>query len=193
MTTPFKLAITGAHSTGKSTFLDALASRLTARGLGVGRIGGLAVRARDLGFPILADHTIDSSLWIMAEGLRLEAELSLTCDVILVDRPPLDALAYLKAGLLVSGRSLPLDRLARLHALAQLSIQDYDQVVVTILEPAVALGAGRDQDPRLRSAADRYIAELAAEMAPDAVHLSHGGAPDVLATVERAIVAARRA
>ena len=193
MTTLFKFAITGTHSTGKSTFLDALEARLGARGLRVGRIGSLAVRARELGFPILTEHSIESSLWIMAEGLRLEAELSLSCDIILVDRPPLDALAYLKAGLSISGRSLPADRMTRLHSLARLSIEDYDKVVMTVLDPIVAIGAGRDQHVGLRSEADRYIAELVAEMAPRALRLTHGEAPEVLTAVEQAILDARPA
>lgn len=191
MSTPFKLAITGAHSTGKSTFLDQLEVLATGRGLQVGRIGGLARRARDFGWPILADHTVESTLWIMAEGLRLEAELSRSCDVILVDRPPLDALAYLKAGLLVSGRSVRPERLERLHDLARLSTEDYDLVVLTVLDPAVALGNGRDQDVPLRLAADRYVGELVAAIAPTATALRHGGIAEVLTVAEQAIDARR--
>lgn len=187
----FKLAITGAHSTGKSTFLDALHTRLQARGLRVGRIGGLAKRARDLDFPILANHTIDSTLWIMAEGLRMEAELSLSCDVILVDRPPLDALAYLRAGLEVSGRTVPADRLARLHDHARASAGDYDLTVLTVLDPGVPLGEGRDGDPVLRAAADRHVAALVAEFAPCALRLQMGAEKHVLETVEQAILAHR--
>ena len=40
----------------------------------------------------------------MAECMRQEAEASLTCDVILVDRPVLDALGYLQAALEVTCR-----------------------------------------------------------------------------------------
>jgi hypothetical protein len=188
---PFKLAITGAHSTGKSTFLDALDARLTARGVRVGRIGGLAKRARDLGFPILANHTIESTLWIMAEGLRLEAELSLACDVILVDRPPLDALAYLKAGLEVSGGVADEARLARLHDLARASTSDYGIMVLTILDPAVTLGEGRDRDVALRAAADRQVAALIAELAPTAMHLEIGAESRALDSAERAALAHR--
>lgn len=186
---PFKLAITGAHSTGKSTFLETLDARLAARGLRVGRIGGLAKRARDLGFPILANHTIDSTLWIMAEGLRLEAELSLACDVILVDRPPLDALAYLRAGLEVSGRTVAEGRLARLHDFAGASTRDYGIVVVTILDPAVPLGEGRDGDAALRTAADRQAAALANELAPSAIRLELGAQSCVLEAAEQAALA----
>lgn len=191
MTSVFKLAITGTHSTGKSTFLDCLQKQLETHGLRVGRIGGLAVKARELGFPILTDHSIDSSLWMMAEGLRREAELSLSCDVILVDRPPLDAFAYLNAGLSITGRSLPADRLARLRALARLSIEDYDAVVMTVLDPTVALGPGRDQNVELRSEAASWITGLVKEMAPQAFRLKRDGSETLLAVVEEAILAAR--
>jgi nucleoside-triphosphatase THEP1 len=87
-----KIGVAGTHSTGKSTFLSTLTSTLNDRGFVIGGVSDLASRASDLGFPILADHTFESTLWIMAECMRQEAELSLTCDVILVDRPVPDAL-----------------------------------------------------------------------------------------------------
>ena len=78
---PVKVGIAGTHSTGKSTFLRQLSERLEARSLQVGRINDLALRARALGFPILTEHTFESTLWIMSECMRQEAEASLTCDV----------------------------------------------------------------------------------------------------------------
>lgn len=191
MNGPFKLAITGAHSTGKSTFLDELAARLTSHRLRVGRVGQLAKRARAVGFPILADHTIDSTLWIMAEGLRMEAELSLSSDVILVDRPPLDALAYLRAALEVSGRTVQDGRLARLHDLARASTSDYGMVVLTVLNPTIRLGDGRDRDPALRAAADQHVAALTADLAPAALRLDMGAESQVLDAAEQAALAHR--
>jgi len=96
---PIKIGVTGTHSTGKSSFLRALAPALEQRGLKTATVSGLAKRAKDVGFPILAEHNFHSTLWIMAEGLRQEAEASLGSDVILVDRPVLDALGYLLAAL----------------------------------------------------------------------------------------------
>ncbi len=71
---PVKIGVAGTHSTGKSSFLEALGPALQELGLSAIAIGGLAERAKALGFPILAGHTFDSTLWIVAEGLRQEAE-----------------------------------------------------------------------------------------------------------------------
>ncbi|WP_155258272.1 AAA family ATPase, partial [Bradyrhizobium japonicum] len=97
-----KIAITGTHPSGKSTFLQSLEQELNDMGLRIHRIGDFAPRAQGLGFPILTQHTYESTLWIMAECLRCEAEASLQNDVILVDRPVIDALGYLHAALQVS-------------------------------------------------------------------------------------------
>jgi hypothetical protein len=83
---PIKIGITGTHSTGKSSFLTALAPILQEHRLSSATIGGHAERAKKLGFPILADHTFESTLWIMAECLRQEAEASLKADVTKADR-----------------------------------------------------------------------------------------------------------
>src|SRR5690606_16190744 len=144
------------------------------RGLRVGRVGGLAKRARDLGFPILTDHTIDSTLWLIAEGLRLEAELSLSCDVVLVDRPPLDALAYLMAGLEVTNRTADIKRLARLTGLVRASTEDYHVLVVTELDHSVPLGPDRHADLHFRRAVATQLDVLASVHAPAALRLSRG-------------------
>ena len=169
---PIKIGIAGTHSTGKSTFLAALASLLEGRGLKIGRINDLARRARDLGFPILTGHTYESTLWIMAECMRKEAEASLTCDVILVDRPVLDALGYLQAALEVTGRSVRPGRLDELKAIARAHTADYDLLVVTSLDHDVPLGEGRDQDLMFRNAAAKHIDALMLDLAPGALRMT---------------------
>lgn len=181
-----KVAITGAHSTGKSTFLDTLEARLSARGLRVGRVAGLARRALMAGFPILQNHTLDSTLWLMAEGLREEAALSLDRDVILVDRPPLDAVAYLLAALKVTNRTVDKARLSRLQDIARASTADYAVVIFTELDPSQALGPDRDPDLIFRATADAKVSELVARLAPHAVRLRYGDEDTVLSVVERA-------
>lgn len=85
---PFKIGIAGTHSTGKSTFIAKVEQELRGDGLRVIIVGDLATCAQKRGFPILTGHTFESTLWIMAECMRQEAEASLTADIILVDRPP---------------------------------------------------------------------------------------------------------
>lgn len=157
----FKVAVTGAHSSGKSTFLVALRSRLEAEGLAVGTVRDLASKARDAGLPILRDHTVESTLWIMAETMRQEAQLAMTCQVILVDRPVSDALAYLLAALEVSGRQVEPSRRANVRAIARAHTQDYDLLLSTVLDESLPLGDGRDPDPVLRLAAAKHTQALA--------------------------------
>lgn len=117
-------------------------------------------------------HTIDSTLWIMAECMRREAEASLVADVILVDRPVSDALGYLEGALAVSGRSVDAERLATLKALARAYAAEYDILIETVLDIEVPLGPARDKDPELRLAAARYIAQFADQFRPDRLKLT---------------------
>ena len=169
---PIKIGVAGTHSTGKSTFLMSLAELLERRGFEIGRISNLAQSAQSLGFPILTGHTFESTLWIMAECMRQEAEASLTCDVILVDRPVLDALGYLEAALEVTDRHVDQRRLDELRTIARAHSTDYDLLIVTTLDPTVRLGEGRDQDQKFREAAARHIAALTANYAPNALQMT---------------------
>jgi AAA domain len=185
-----KIGVTGTHSTGKSSFLAALAPVLQESRVSSVTIGGLAERAERLGFPILADHTYESTLWIMAECLRQEAEASLKADVILVDRPVLDALGYLLAALEVSGRGDEPRRTEELRAIARAHTGDYDILIVTSLDPGIPLGDGRDGNVRLRVAAAKHLDTLVAEFAPGAWRLTSSNADDVLAKT-RAFLSSR--
>ncbi|MEX3960473.1 hypothetical protein [Trinickia sp. EG282A] len=62
------IGITGTHSTGKSTFFEEVHELAQARGLKVGKVADVATRCREAGFPILKDHTFESTLWIMSSG-----------------------------------------------------------------------------------------------------------------------------
>ncbi|HCU51943.1 MAG TPA: hypothetical protein DGG94_19440, partial [Micromonosporaceae bacterium] len=83
----FKVAVTGTHSTGKTTFAEALKETLDAQGYNTVCVSDLGEECRDRGFNILYDHTPQSTLWIMTEGIRREMEAALTANVIIVDRP----------------------------------------------------------------------------------------------------------
>lgn len=183
MTRAFKIGVAGSHSTGKTTLVGALRDRIVSMGLTVGLVDDLARRARDLGFPILREHTFESTLWIMAECMRQEAEQSLCCDVILVDRPVLDALGYLKAALAVSGRKIEPVRLQALERIADAHARDYDVLVVTKLDPLVPLGPGRDDDPVFREAASSSVAKLIDSARPDALRMTSSNSAEVIETI----------
>lgn len=175
-----KVGIAGTHSTGKSTFLEQLDSVLSAEGIAIGRVGDLAKAARDRGFPILTDHNFESTLWIMAEGMRQEAEAALSSEVILVDRPVFDALGYLYAAVEISGRSLPDRQLDELRSIAVAHAGDYDVLVMTKLDPAISLGEGRDKNHEFRVAAGEKIRAIAEEAALQPVILTSSNGDEVL-------------
>lgn len=165
---PIRIGIGGTHSTGKTSFLNILESRLDRSHLRIHRVQDLARNARDLGFPILTEHTFDSTLWIMAEGMRREAEATLVSDIILVDRPVFDALGYYEAALLISGREGETRDIEELRAIALAHLGAYDLVLGTELDGTVALGDGRDKNEDFRQAAANQIRMFLANKSPDA-------------------------
>jgi hypothetical protein len=188
----FKVGVAGTHSTGKTTFLNNLALALSEHNLSIGRIEGVAERARKLGFPILRDHTFESTLWIMAEVLRQEAEASLTRDVVLVDRPIVDALGYLEAALDVSGRSVCPRRIEQLKIIARATTGDYDLLITTCLDEEQPLGAARDPDSAFRLSVAGRIESLMSEFAPNARRLTYANAHSLLAEVVETILSRKR-
>ncbi len=100
------IGITGTHSTGKSTFFEKVRKQAERRGLRVERVGDVATRCQAAGFPILRDHTFESTLWIIASVISSELEFALKCDLILVDRPVSDAIGYLEAALASTYRTI---------------------------------------------------------------------------------------
>ncbi|EHJ95431.1 AAA family ATPase [Agrobacterium tumefaciens] len=183
-----KVGLAGTHSTGKSTFLDALNVRLTNDGVRVGRIGDLATAARARGFPILTLHNFESTLWIMAEGMRQEAEATLTSDVILVDRPVFDALGYLYAALQISGRALPEPKIDELRRIAEACAIDYDIVILTELDDSVGLGEGRDENHAFRVAAGEQIAAIAQASGLTPLALTSSNSGKMLEVVHKKIL-----
>lgn len=178
---PCKIAVAGTHSTGKTTFLRRLENELAGRDFSPRYVHDSAVIARDLGFPILRDHTFESTAWIMAEAIRLETVASLSADVILVDRPVPDALGYLVAALEVTNRSLPPSRLNRLEAICAAWMGEYDLLFVTELNQNILIGPGRDDDYEFRIAAGVAVTRILGRIAPNAKTLGADDAEDALA------------
>lgn len=162
-----RIAVAGTHSTGKSTFLSELEADLTGCGLRVARVGDVASAALARGFPILRDHVYESTLWIMAEGMRREMDAALGSDVVLVDRPVFDALGYLLAALDATGRTIDADRLEELRSIVRAHVSYYDWIAVTVLDRDVPLGEERDPDLVFREAVARRIDEIATTLVPD--------------------------
>jgi hypothetical protein len=187
LTRPFKIAVAGTHSTGKSTFVTALLSALTQAGFAAKGVHDSAADARSLGFPILADHSFESTAWLMSQAIRLETEASLQADVIVVDRPVPDALGYLRAALRHQSRELDPGRVERLEEICRTWVGEYDLIFVTVLDDQVPIGPGRPDDKAFRRLAARCVAEVFEEMAPHAIPLRHGEAEAAVATCMAAV------
>lgn len=178
---PFRIAVAGTHSTGKTTFLTRLKELFEQRGLGVAYVHDSAVNAQDKGFPILAEHTFESTAWLMARAIELETEATISADVILVDRPVADALGYLRAALRHTNRSISPSRMEALERICAAWSPEYDLAFLTVLDASVQLGEGRDGDALFRLRAAEEVTSVVDRFMPDRRLLPHGGADAALA------------
>ena len=144
-----KIGIAGTHSTGKTTFLNDLQSRSENIGLRVNRVSDIGSQAAAAGFPILRDHTFESTFWIMSQGAANELKAALDCDVLLVDRPVPDALGYLNAAIRWRGASLPVWQASLLMEFARGYTQTYDLLMKTVLDGTIPLGTAKERDDDL--------------------------------------------
>lgn len=145
-----KIAVGGAHSTGKSTFLKRLREALKSRDVETSAVGDLASRCP---LPILRKHTVESTLWIVASGIAEEVAAGYRSRVVLVDRPVVDAWAYLMA--VGSGDiTLPPSPSANtLRNAIENWMPTYELVYQSSLNEAIPIedNKGRDLDPAYRS------------------------------------------
>jgi hypothetical protein len=178
---PCKIAVSGTHSTGKSTFIASIRDVLESRGVRVESVHYNAVDAQRIGFPILAEHTFGSTAWLMARAIELEEEAALKADVVLIDRPVSDALGYLLAALRHTGRALKAGQYERLVAICDAWAGEYDAMFLTLLDPTIPLGSGRDHDAVFRSAAADAITEVVDRVFPDRYVLDKAGLDGALA------------
>ena len=159
-----RIAVTGTHSTGKTTLLQRLESELRAHGINVARTSGnMATKAAALGFPKLHHQTADTTTWIIAAGVCSELETALTADVVLVDRAALDPFAYWLAASELRGHTPDQAEAARLRDLVTLHCDGYSLLIATVLDETVPLGDHRDRDPALRQRVDQVIHQELAE------------------------------
>ena len=162
----FKLGLAGTHSTGKSTVIDGIKTRLEAKNLKCAVVENVASEALALGFPILRDHTFKSTLWIISRVISKELESELSADVVLVDRPVADALGYLWAALEYHGAKLLDAEDSYLRQLVTIHSATYNLSLRTQVNAAMPLGAGKVRDAALvsRAAAARHIDRAFSEL-----------------------------
>lgn len=141
-----KIAIAGTHSTGKTTFIESVQCKFEDKGCRTAKVNGLATEARDRGFPILREHTFSSTLWIMTRCISLELEASLSADVVLVDRPVLDAYGYLLAALKHRKEHLTQDETNYLESLIVHHAKTYQAVFKTMIDETRPIDGTKERD-----------------------------------------------
>jgi predicted ATPase len=164
--TSITIGVAGAHSTGKTTLLQYVAQKLKASGYSVSHVEDLATEAQNLGFPILRQHTFASTLWIISRGISRELEAQVNAQVVLVDRPVVDALGYLLAALRFTKRTIPGAEMNYLQCLTSLHAKTYAALFNTIIDPNQPVGENkiRDTDLAFRKLAAEGIDQVFSEL-----------------------------
>lgn len=147
------IGIAGTHSTGKTTYFNKLIKRAEDMGIKAVRVGDFATDCRNSGLPILENHTFESTLWIIASVIKSEIEAGIDADLVLVDRPVVDALGYLNAALEIQGRVISLDQREYLESLVKFHSKRYDLILQTELDETIELGEGRPENMKFRKLA----------------------------------------
>lgn len=161
---PIRIGVLGTHSTGKTTLLKRIEMELRGHGIAVARTGRLAKRAAGIGLPKMEHHTAPSTEWIIMQGVADEiAAAAQGAEVVLADRAPLDAVAYLQAALEFRGEHLHRLERERLRLLASTQTPKYNLLLATVLDPDVPVDQSHDYDPRYRALVDSHVHRLLAD------------------------------
>lgn len=159
---PVTIALTGTHSTGKTSWLKRVASELRRDRIEVAMVADLGLHAQQIGLPILYRHTWASTLWIVTRGISNEIEAWTNADVVLIDRSVPDALAYYEAALEYRGQPADPHRIEHLEDLVANHCFNYDLTLRTVLDPRLPLGVAkpRDTDIEFRALADQHVEKV---------------------------------
>ncbi|MHC5716280.1 MAG: AAA family ATPase [Nostoc sp.] len=148
---PVKIAVSGAHSTGKTTFLKQLSDKLVMLGWHPIIVTDLAVRCP---LPILRNHTPESALWIVTTQIAEEIAVAHHSSIVLVDRPVVDAWVYLMAVFNRTADSKANPAFHTLESTIKNWLPTYDIILTTRIEQSIPIenSKGRDLDPNYRLA-----------------------------------------
>jgi hypothetical protein len=151
-----KIAVSGAHSTGKTTFLSAVEEHLRPNGVSYSTVADLAIRCP---LPILRQHTVESALWIVTTGIAEEIAAAHKAPVVLVDRPVLDAWAYLMTALPDLSAVVAAPQFKALHTAIKHWAGTYTVIYRTEIDESIPIedNKGRDLDIKYRAAVGQQI------------------------------------
>lgn len=146
-----RIVVSGTHASGKSTLISDFAARQ--RGFGV---------RGDLYDEIDGDAlAVGPELFLRQFDVAEERLLRLTAmDDVIVERGPVDMLAYLVALEELGRSAFARGGLEALAARAAAAMVRVDLLVLVRLDPAAAIWVDEDEDPLLREAMDVALADL---------------------------------
>jgi thymidylate kinase len=159
------VGVAGTHSTGKSTFCGEIKQILETNGVKVAIVPSFGKEAVEKGIPLLTDHTFDSTMWFIEKTLNAQKILCTTAQVVLVDRPILDAFAYWNAAVDYRNASRDEREVNEVRAIVSSHQDNYTALVVTKLDISVALGENRDTNQLFRQFVDMHLHRLLESMA----------------------------
>lgn len=158
------VGVTGTHSTGKSSFCAELRQALEVQGLSIASIPSFGSLAYAQGIPLLTNHTYDSTMWFIDRTLEAQHAAIVNADVVLVDRPIIDAVAYWNAAVEYRGTTAAAHEIDAVHFLMRDQCPAYAALVATKLDASIPLGPNRDSDLRFRESVDRHLHLLLADL-----------------------------
>jgi adenylate kinase family enzyme len=152
-----KIAISGAHGTGKTTFLKSIKNELDNASIQCIFLAGLAKKNR---LPIMRNQNIESTLWMVTEAIaqELDAGADVNLKVILVDRPVIDYWAYMKASpAFTESKDSPI--YITLENLIRNWAATYDLAYQTVIDNNMKIedNNSRDLDPEFRKGIEREM------------------------------------
>lgn len=160
MVSPLIVGVTGTHSTGKSTFCSELKLILEEKGIEVATIPSFGKLAVKQGIPLLTQHTYDSTMWFIERTLEAQQLACSVAEVVLVDRPIMDALAYWNAAVEYRGTPASDREVGIVRALVSSKSPEYSAIVATKLDSSIALGPGRDANLEFRQSVDTHLHQI---------------------------------
>lgn len=150
-----KIAIIGAHSTGKTTLLNHLNTRILSEGL---TTIVLPEYARLCPFPIDEKTTLDAQQWIQEQQMNEEYAIDHTDKILLCDRATIDNFAYFLRAAQLQGKEQTIEAWERKAAEHMAS---YDMVFKTTkLHIAPEDDGKRSTNEEFRNEIDILIHEL---------------------------------
>lgn len=157
---PDVIGVAGTHSTGKSIFCNDLKKSLELSGGRVATIPSFGKLAVELGIPLLDKHTYDSTMWFIDRTLEAQQAAYANADVVLVDRPIIDAVAYWYAAIEYRRESAANHEIDAIEGLMLSHCPNYTTIVATKLDVSVVLGPGRDTNGYFRALVDAHLHQL---------------------------------